>query len=1326
MRRAATISAWVLAASVLVVAALLGAVWIAGNTDPGRAWIERLTYRLTSGYVKLSGLGGSFPTQLTLDRLELIDGRGVWLTADHVSLRWSPLRWLEQRIYVDELHVTRLHMERAPVGDGKSGGSASIPHIDVGEFSMDAVELGAPLVVTPATVSLGGKLELRSLQNADADVTARRLDGEGEYTLHLKLDPKRMDGSLAVHEPAGGPLENLLSLPGLGALSATATVHGPRNAERVDVVLDAGPLHAEVRGSVDLTHQSADVEYSLKAAAMVPRPDVAWTDAMLTGNWHGTLTAPKAEGRLEVHGLKIAGNTQIPRLNAELAARDGKLLVHGVLDGLEIPGPQPRLFAKDPLTIDASLKLDAAARPLELTATHSLFKLRASAETAAASGAEQHATLALTVLDLSPFAAFGGMDVRGSATINARLARGGAGSTVAADVDLGLTGGAAPWIRMVGPKVMLKLEGGLTDDAIKVQSLRVAGNGMTLTASGTASRSPPAAAAADFIKELKVRWQLEVADAAALSSDVAGDLRASGQLTGAPTALAAEAEVTSHLSVRGSPSGTVETALHLRGLPGLPSGAIQAHGMLDGAPLNLDAELERNSSKALRLLVRRADWKSAHLEGDITADAALKQSHGQLQLHVGQLDDFDRLLGISLTGSAEGSVGFIPVQGHTQAHLTLDGSHIGVGQFVGDLHVLAEGVADAVAVQLSAKLPKVYGFPATATAAATLNLDDRQLQLASLSVDYRDENYRLLSPAQLSLANGVSVDELKIGAREAVFDLKGQVAPTLDLSASLLQVKPDLVNAFSPGLLATGTIEAQAHLQGTVSSPTGSLKVDVDDLRFADDAATGLPAVQLHAGAKFADATASLDATLSAGPGSHLKASGNVPLNPDGALDLQVGGKLDVGMVNPLLEARGLHAGGKVVVAATVTGNSSAPQVGGGVTLSAGSLRDYARGVNLSDIEAEVVGDQAGLLIKSFKATAVSGSVAMTGSFGVLQPGMPLDLKITAKDAQPVASNILTATLDADLHISGKARERIDAAGTIHVIRAKIGVPSSLPPDVAVLDVRRRGKPAPVAGSKPVIVAIDITVRAPQEIIVQGRGLDAEMGGEIHLTGPSDELLASGDFNLLRGWFTLAGTRLEFKEGRVGFDGAGLRKKIDPTLDFTAETTQAEYTIKLQITGPADAPRFDFSSSPSLPQDDIMARLLFGVPGSQLTALQYAQIAAALATLSGVGGNGSNPLVKLQKTLGLDRLTVQSNTTTTAAGTENSGAAIAAGRYVTKRVYVEGKQTTTGTSQVQIDVDLTKHLKLQTRLGNGTAVTQGTTPENDPGSSVGLSYQFEY
>jgi len=43
-----------------------------------------------------------------------------------------------------------------------------------------------------------------------------------------------------------------------------------------------------------------------------------------------------------------------------------------------------------------------------------------------------------------------------------------------------------------------------------------------------------------------------------------------------------------------------------------------------------------------------------------------------------------------------------------------------------------------------------------------------------------------------------------------------------------------------------------------------------------------------------------------------------------------------------------------------------------------------------------------------------------------------------------------------------------------------------------------------------------------------------------------------------------------------------------------------------------------------------------------------------------------------------------------------------------------------------VQIDLTKRLKLNTVVGTGGAVTGTTTPENDPGSSVGLKYQFQY
>ena len=245
---------------------------------------------------------------------------------------------------------------------------------------------------------------------------------------------------------------------------------------------------------------------------------------------------------------------------------------------------------------------------------------------------------------------------------------------------------------------------------------------------------------------------------------------------------------------------------------------------------------------------------------------------------------------------------------------------------------------------------------------------------------------------------------------------------------------------------------------------------------------------------------------------------------------------------------------------------------------------------------------------------------------------------------------------------------------------------------------------------------------------MQGRGLDAEMGGDLQIGGTADTPAVSGNFDLQRGSFSLSGNKLNFTAGQVSFNGAGLKNKIDPTLDFTASSTLSDGTVAtIHITGYADAPQFEFTSSPSYPQDEIMARLLFGQNVSQLSALQAAQIGAALASLSGVGGDsGLNPLVKLQKSLGLDRLNVGAATGTTPTGGASTGASIEAGRYISRRVYIEARQNTTGGTQLETDVDLTKHLKLQTRLGNGTPSAQGTTPENDPGSSVGLLYQFEY
>ena len=205
----------------------------------------------------------------------------------------------------------------------------------------------------------------------------------------------------------------------------------------------------------------------------------------------------------------------------------------------------------------------------------------------------------------------------------------------------------------------------------------------------------------------------------------------------------------------------------------------------------------------------------------------------------------------------------------------------------------------------------------------------------------------------------------------------------------------------------------------------------------------------------------------------------------------------------------------------------------------------------------------------------------MTGTIGVLQPKLPIDLQVTAQNAQPIASDILTANLNADLKVKGTLREHLDVSGTVDLNRTVIGIPNGLPPDVAVLDVRRPGQAQPAPGKQTPDCSRHQSPRSSAGS--PGAGARASMpssAGDVHFGGSTDNLLASGSFDLVRGTFALASSTLTFSTGRVSFNGAGLRHKIDPTLDFTAQTTAADATATLHITGYADAPQFEFETAP--------------------------------------------------------------------------------------------------------------------------------------------------
>jgi translocation and assembly module TamB len=1296
----------------LLLTLAVGAIWILGNTSAGRVQIETLVARLTSGNVRLSGLGGSFPSHLTLQELTLKDAAGVWLIAKKIELDWTPWAYLEGRLQIDRLQVASVDMERLPQSSSTtpSQGEVSIPRIDVAQASLNLVRLGATLAGAPTSLVANGSAHLRSVRDMLFDASARRIDGDGQYELHLHFDALRMDAALKLREPAEGPLENILSLPGLGALEATLNLTGLRSAEQLELSLQAGELKGHAQGSLNLNDLSADFAFAFESGEMSPRPDLGWERGMLRGRWRGSVRSPNAAGHVEIARLRVPGQLQAASLTADLAADGGKAELHALLQGLKIPGSQPRLFESDPVKIDASARLDDPARRVQLTASHRLFALTGQAVTAG----EQSAALELRLPNLAPLAAYASQDLRGSAVINAQLAAYPAATRLKLDANAALAPGKQVWAGAVGDHARLEFSGAFKDDALLIDNAKLSGRAIALSASGSVGS-----------RAIDAHWELSLPDLSAVSAALAGNLKGAGSVHGPTTALTADAKLTSTLSVHGTPSGELAADVQVRGLPSAPNGTLAAKGTLDGAPLIVDVSMERRAERVLHAAIRQATWKSAHAEGDLNLTTDKQQLHGQVTLSVAQLEDLQGLLGVEIAGSLAGNLRLQPEGQRTRAHLQVDAKDLTLSGLAGSVHLAGEGFTDSFAFKAGLELPKLNGVAVSLGASGNFNLDAQEISIATALGSYGGQEIRLLEPARIYFANGIAVDRLKVGAQKAELDLEGEISPALALRASLRQVEPALVNIFVPNLLAAGVIEAHADLRGTSAAPVGEVTVNALGVQSADDAALGLPPANIRVTTALRGHTADIDARLDAGAASQLTALGQVPLAADGEVNLKIGGKTDVGLMNAFLEARGQHASGQLDIDATVTGTVAAPLITGTLDLKNGKINDYGRGVSLSDIAAQIVGNEGTLQIKTFTASAAPGTVSMSGSVGILQKGIPVNLQIAARNAQPLVSKLITANLNADLTIKGTARERLDVAGTMHLNRTLIGIPNGLPLNVAVLDVRRRGTKKPIP-EKPLVIGLNVAVQAPDEILVQGRGLDARMRGDLQIGGTTESPLVSGGFDLERGTFSLATGRLNFTEGRVSFNGAGLQNKIDPTLDFTAQTTVADTTTQLHITGLADAPVFEFTSIPAgKPQDEIMALLLFGAPTQQLTPLQLAQVGAALASMSGVGGSNSlNPLVKIQKSLGLDRLSIGAGTTNAQTG-QDSGASIEAGRYVSKRVYIEAKQSTAGTSQLEADVDLTKHLRLQTRLGNGTAV-QGTTPDNDPGTSLGLIYRFEY
>jgi translocation and assembly module TamB len=1336
MRRILKWIGWSVAILAALPAVLVLAVLAGGNTAPGQALIARVAPRLTGGLVTIDRLSGRFPDRLRAAQLSLHDKDGIWATIDDLQLDWSPLRLAAGDIAIHRLAATKIAVRRRPVSSGSSSSSSRLA-LDIDALHVARLDIAAAVTGTAASLALDGSAAIAATGEGRIVLVAQGLDPAGNYRLDAQLDPAVLHIRLKGQEPADGLISKIAGLPDLGPLSVDAALVGPRAAGKVRLALAAGALRAAARGSVDLEHQAANLTVTASAPAMTPRPDLSWQSVVLAAKIDGPFLRPVVSGTFDVDALKAAG-AAVAHIAAKATGNSGLVRLEATLSGTQLPGPRPQLLAAAPVEVAAEMRLDRPERPIRFSLAHPLI----TAEGRATTSGRIEGKLRLGLPNLGPLAAAAGLDLQGHAVLDLAGAIRDRTTRLDASGIVGITGGMAPLPALIGDAAHLTVSAAATGSpagsTVTVSRLEIDGREISASAAGKLGAD-----------RLAVDWRLALPDLTSALPTLSGAIEARGRVSGPTDDLSAAADLSGTLGPVGKPAGPIGAAVQLQGFPGKPSGHVTAQGVLLGSPLQLVLDATRAGDGALKVTIERADWKSAHVQGALALAAGARFPLGRLDLRMAHLDDLQPLIGQPIRGALTAHVVTDEAGGHQRADLHLEVRDIGLRGAASAGHLettamivdplthpllnarvvaagkLASGVAtsaeielkgpeDAIGLRVAADVREPGSGDARLATTGTVNAVMRLAALATLQATWKGENLRLLGPARVGFGNGVVLDHLRLGLRQGVIEANGRVSPTLDLTVAIRDLPADLAAVLAPGLAVDGVLRADARLAGTPQRPAGRIELAASGLRLRSGPGQALPAANVTASADLAGLGARIDARLTAGPKASLSVTGQFATAPPAPVDLHAIGTLDLTMLNPLLTANGRRAAGQIALDGRVAGTLRAPRITGAARLANAALEDFPLGMHITGISGLIEGNGDRLRLSQLQGRAGPGTIAVDGSVDLAAPGLPLNLQITAQDARPLASDLLTAAFNADARVEGEATGKLTIGGKIDVLHAEIGIPKRMPVQVPVLEVRIAGQPAPPPPAPAPAIGLDLTVTG-RHIVVRGRGLFAELAGSVAVSGSTAAPQPLGSFRMVRGNLNLAGQTLNFDKGEIGFNGGSM---TDPSLDFVAAGSSSTMTASLTITGTASNPKVTLTSTPEMPQDEILAQLLFGTSSSSLSPLQLAEVASSLAELTGAT-SGGDMFGGLRQGLGLEQLGVGTGT--------NGSAALQAGRYVARGVYVGAQQGAGGnSSQVKVEIDIKKGLKVVGTVGNGTNTAPGATPAESAGTSLGVEYQFQY
>ena len=418
-------------------------------------------------------------------------------------------------------------------------------------------------------------------------------------------------------------------------------------------------------------------------------------------------------------------------------------------------------------------------------------------------------------------------------------------------------------------------------------------------------------------------------------------------------------------------------------------------------------------------------------------------------------------------------------------------------------------------------------------------------------------------------------------------------------------------------------------------------------------------------------------------------------------------------MLTSFANLPGHQLSGPIGVAADFSGRVQNPQFTGVVRANNLTYVNEQFGTRVTNIALDGRFSASQLEIVRLTGRAGEGTVTGRGTIGLASAaGFPMDIQLQFDNAQLARSDDLAGTATGTLSITNSRDRPALIAGELELGEARYQIVRQAAAEVRQLaGVRRRGEPIPppdaqtMDSSVPSIWNLDIRASADNRVFVSGMGLESEWSADLRVQGTTATPTIVGEVDLIRGTLSLAGRRFDVRRGHVVFGGS---RPPNPRIDLEAVDEIEGVEVAINVSGSSSNPQIAFTSSPSLPQDEIVSRILFGSSVTEISALQAVQLAASLNTLRGSSG-GLNPLGQLRTAPGIDRIRILGADETTGRGT-----AISAGMYLSDDIYIEIITDARGFTATQIEIALTPTLSLLSQFGSSNS------------TNVNLRYSKDY